>query len=336
MVITDNHYQLRWLFMIRKLFRLDVLIVILLIFSVLSMFVGVVELHPRDLFNLTEDQQGVLLNSRLPRTVSIIIAGASLAVCGLIMQQLTRNKFVSPTTAGTTDWAQLGILIGLVYFPGVSMFGRLAFASLLAVVGTLLFMQIISRIKFKDIIFVPLIGLMLGGVVASVSTFIALRTNMLQAISGWMHGSFSTLIAGKYEILYISIPLFILALLFAHQFTVAGMGEDFSKNLGLNYQKVLYIGLFITAVITALVVVSVGMLPFLGLIVPNIVSVFRGDHLRSTIFLTAVLGAIFVMVCDVIGRVVIYPYEISVGLTIAIIGGFVFLFLIFRRAGADA
>ncbi|WP_408005399.1 ABC transporter permease [Salinicoccus sediminis] len=319
-----------------KLFRLDVLIVLLLLLSVLSMFVGVVELHPRDIFSLSEDQQSILLNSRLPRTVSIIIAGASLAVCGLIMQQLTRNKFVSPTTAGTMDWAQLGILIGLVFFPGVSMLGRLAFASILAVAGTLLFMQIINRIKFKDIIFVPLIGLMLGGVVSSISTFIALRTNMLQAISGWMHGSFSTLVAGKYEILYISIPLFILALLYANQFTVAGMGEDFSKNLGLNYQKVLYIGLFITAVITALVVVSVGMLPFLGLIVPNVVSVFRGDHLRSTIFLTAVLGAVFVMICDVIGRVVIYPYEISVGLTIAIIGGFVFLFLIFRRAGANA
>ncbi|WP_017547863.1 ABC transporter permease [Salinicoccus carnicancri] len=322
--------------MIGKLFRLDVLIVLLFLLSVLSMFVGVVELHPRDIFSLSEDQQSILLNSRLPRTVSIIIAGASLAVCGLIMQQLTRNKFVSPTTAGTMDWAQLGILIGLVFFPGVSMLGRLAFASILAVVGTLLFMQIINRIKFKDIIFVPLIGLMLGGVISSISTFIALRTNMLQAISGWMHGSFSTLVAGKYEILYISIPLFILALLYANQFTVAGMGEDFSKNLGLNYQRVLYIGLFITAVITALVVVSVGMLPFLGLIVPNVVSVFRGDHLRSTIFLTAVLGAVFVMICDVIGRVVIYPYEISVGLTIAIIGGFVFLFLIFRRAGANA
>jgi len=319
-----------------KLFRLDVLIVLLLVLSVLSMFVGVVELHPRDIFSLSEDQQSILLNSRLPRTVSIIIAGASLAVCGLIMQQLTRNKFVSPTTAGTMDWAQLGILIGLVFFPGVSMLGRLAFASILAVVGTLLFMQIINRIKFKDIIFVPLIGLMLGGVISSISTFIALRTNMLQAISGWMHGSFSTLVSGKYEILYISIPLFILAMLYANQFTVAGMGEDFSKNLGLNYQKVLYIGLFITAVITALVVVSVGMLPFLGLIVPNVVSVFRGDHLRSTILLTAVLGAVFVMICDVIGRVVIYPYEISVGLTIAIIGGFVFLFLIFRRAGENA
>src|SRR5699024_996408 len=153
MVINDNHYQLRWLSMIGKLFRLDVLIVLLLLLSVLSMFVGVVELHPRDIFSLSEDQQDILLNSRLPRTVSIIIAGAPLAVCGLIMQQLTCNKCVSPMTAGTMDWAQLGILIGLVFFPGVSMLCRLAFASILAVVGTLLFMQIINRIKFKDIIF---------------------------------------------------------------------------------------------------------------------------------------------------------------------------------------
>lgn len=321
--------------MIRKLFRLDVLLVLLLIFSIISMFIGVVELQPRDIFNLSERQQNIIINSRLPRTVSIIIAGASLAVCGLIMQQLTRNKFVSPTTAGTTEWAQLGILIGLVFFPAMNMLVRLIFAALLAVAGTMLFMQIISRIKFKDIVFVPLIGLMLGGVVGSISTFIALRTNMLQAINGWMHGSFSTLVTGKYELLYISIPLFILALLFANQFTVAGMGEDFSKNLGLNYQKVLYIGLLITAVITALVVVTVGMLPFLGLIVPNVVSIFKGDHLRSTIFLTAALGAIFVMVCDVVGRIIIYPYEVSVGLTIAIIGGALFLFLIFRRAGAN-
>lgn len=317
--------------MARNLFRLDILLVCLIIMSVISMFIGVTQLELRDIFNLTEHQQNILLSSRLPRTISIIIAGASLSVCGLIMQQLTRNKFVSPTTAGTTEWAQLGVLIGIVLFPAVTLMGRLAFAAALAIAGTFLFMQIINRIKFKDIVFVPLIGLMLGGVVASISTFIALRTNTLQAISGWMHGNFSTLISGRYEILYISVPLFIIALFYAHQFTVAGMGEDFSKNLGLNYKRVVNIGLFLTASVTALVVVTVGMLPFLGLIVPNIVSIFRGDHLRSTIYLTAVLGALFVMICDVLGRIIIYPYELSVGLMIATIGSIIFLIMIFRR-----
>ena len=188
--------------MIQKLFRIDILIFLLIVLSIISMFVGVSQIHISDIFNLTENQMSILIHSRLPRTVSIIIAGASLAVCGLVMQQLTRNKFVSPTTAGTTEWAQLGILLGLIFFPALSMMGRLFFAVALALLGTMLFMSIITRIKFKDVIFVPLIGMMLGGVVASVSTFLALRADMLQAISGWMHGSFSTLISGKY---YISV-----------------------------------------------------------------------------------------------------------------------------------
>lgn len=322
--------------MAQKLFRLDVLIIILIVLSIVSMFVGVIPLSINEIFNLSEQQQNILATSRFPRTISIIIAGASLAVSGLIMQQLTRNKFVSPTTAGTMDWAQLGILIGIISFPAINLFGRLAFALVLAMFGTLLFMQIITRIKLKDVIFVPLIGLMLGGVVSSIATFIALRTNSLQVISGWMHGSFSTVISGRYEILYISIPLLIIAVLFANQFTVAGMGEDFSKNLGMNYTKILYTGLFITAAITALVVVTVGMLPFLGLIIPNIVSMFKGDHLQKTIYPTAVLGAIFVMFCDILGRILIYPYEISVGLMIAIFGSFIFLWMIYRRVKANA
>jgi iron complex transport system permease protein len=322
--------------MAQKLFRLDVLIIILIILSIVSMFVGVIPLSINEIFNLSEQQQNILATSRFPRTISIIIAGASLAVSGLIMQQLTRNKFVSPTTAGTMDWAQLGILLGIISFPAINLFGRLAFALVLAMFGTLLFMQIITRIKLKDVVFVPLIGLMLGGVVSSIATFIALRTNSLQVISGWMHGSFSTVISGRYEILYISIPLLIIAVLFANQFTVAGMGEDFSKNLGMNYTKILYTGLFITAAITALVVVTVGMLPFLGLIIPNIVSMFKGDHLQKTIYPTAVLGAIFVMFCDILGRVLIYPYEISVGLMIAIFGSFIFLWMIYRRVKTNA
>lgn len=317
--------------MIQKLFRIDILIFLLIVLSIISMFVGVSQIHISDIFSLSDNQMSILIHSRMPRTVSIIIAGASLAVCGLVMQQLTRNKFVSPTTAGTTEWAQMGILLGLIFFPHISMMGRLFFAVALALLGTMLFMSIITRIKFKDVIFVPLIGMMLGGVVASVSTFLALRADMLQAISGWMHGSFSTLISGKYEILYISIPLFIVVFLYAAQFTVAGMGEDFSTNLGMNYKLIVNIGLFLTAAMTAIVVVSVGMLPFLGLIVPNIVSIFRGDHLKGTLTITAVTGAIFVMICDILGRVIIAPYEISVGLMIATIGSAIFLILIFRR-----
>ncbi|GAB3065932.1 ABC transporter permease [Salinicoccus sesuvii] len=322
--------------MIHKLFRLDIMIVLLIVLSIISMFVGVVEVSPKDLLNLSENQKNIIIESRFPRTVAIIIAGASLSVCGLIMQQLTRNKFVSPTTAGTMDWARLGILLALMFFPTANLLVKLLFASALSLAGTLLFMQIIQRVQFKDVVFVPLIGLMLGNVVSSVATFLSLRTNSVQSLSSWMQGDFSIIISGRYEVLYISIPFLIIGLLYANQFTIAGMGEDFSKNLGLNYKRVINIGLLITAVITALVVVTVGMLPFLGLIIPNIISIFRGDHLKNTILLTAVLGAIFVMICDVLGRLIIFPYEISIGLMIGVVGSFIFLIMIFRRVKSNA
>lgn len=136
---------------------------------------------------------------------------------------------------------------------------------------------------------------------------------------------------GRFELLYISIPLMILAFLFANKFTIAGMGEDFAKNLGLNYRQVVNIGLVIVALVTAAVVLTVGMIPFLGLIIPNIVSIYQGDHLRNSIMHTALLGAVFVLFCDILGRLIIYPYEIPINLTVGIIGSGIFIYLLMRR-----
>lgn len=171
---------------------------------------------------------------------------------------------------------------------------------------------------------------MLGGIVSSFATFIALRTNTVQSIGNWLNGNFAIITSGRYEILYLSIPLLILTYIFANHFTIAGMGKDFSNNLGVNYEKIINIGLFITATITALVVVTVGTLPFLGLIVPNIVSIFRGDHLKNALPHTAMLGSIFVMFSDIFGRIIVYPYEINIGLTIGVFGTVIFIILLMK------
>lgn len=318
------------------LMRLDVLIILLVIATGFSVFIGVSEVSPIHIHHLTDEQQNILLSSRIPRTVSIIISGSSLAVCGLIMQQLTRNKFVSPTTAGTMDWARLGVLIALIAFPEAHILLKLLFATLLSLFGTMLFMQILRRIQFKDVIFIPLVGIMLGNIVSSFSSFVALRTNAVQSIGNFMQGNFSIITSGRYETLYISVPLLILAFVFANQFTIAGMGKSFSVNLGLHYEKVVNIGLVIASIITALVVVTVGMMPFLGLIVPNLVSLFRGDHLKNALPHTAVFGALFVMICDVIGRLVIFPYEMTIGLTIGVIGSFIFIVMLMKGRSRNA
>ncbi|WP_394140997.1 ABC transporter permease [Cytobacillus oceanisediminis] len=307
------------------------LIIILILLSFTSLFIGVKNLNPLDLFNMDEDQLHILTASRFPRLISIIIAGMSMSIAGLIMQQLSRNKFVSPTTAGTLDSARLGILVSLMLFTSASPFVKMLVAFAFALLGTFIFMKILDRIKFKDAIFIPLVGLMFGNIIGSITTFFALKEDLVQNMSSWLQGNFSMMIQGRYELLYISIPIVLVAYLYANKFTIAGMGEEFSVNLGLNHRQVVNIGLIIVALVTTVVVLTVGMIPFLGLIIPNIVTIYQGDHLKKSLSHTALMGAIFVLICDISGRVIIYPYEIPIGATVGVIGSGIFLYLIMRR-----
>lgn len=303
----------------------------LIILSLLSLFVGVSSITPMELLDFQSEETEIFLISRVPRLIAILLAGAGMSIAGLIMQQLSRNKFVSPTTAGTLDATRLGILVSMLFFANASTIEKMLIAFVFALAGTFLFMQILDRIKFKDAIFIPLVGMMLGNILSSISTFFAYKADVIQNMSAWLQGDFSMIMKGRYELLYISIPILVIAYLFANRFTVAGMGEDFSKNLGLAYKRVVNIGLILVALITATVVLTVGMIPFLGLIIPNIISIFKGDHLQKTLPHTALLGANFLLVTDILGRVLIYPYEISISLMVGVIGSGIFLYLLFRR-----
>ncbi|WP_112181783.1 MULTISPECIES: ABC transporter permease [Paraliobacillus] len=307
------------------------LIILLILLSILSLFIGVVNLTPGDLFHLTESQSQIIWISRFPRLISIIIAGVSMSICGLIMQQLSRNKFVSPTTAGTMDSARFGILVSMLLFSTASPIQKMLVAFVFALAGTFIFMKILDKVKFKDPIFIPLVGLMFGSVISSITTFFAYKNDLIQNMSSWLQGNFALIIQGSYEMLYISIPLVVLAYIYANRFTIAGMGEDFSTNLGMNHKKIVNIGLVIVALMTSVVIITVGMIPFLGLIVPNIVTLYKGDNLKNSLPHTALLGAIFVLVCDIIGRTIIFPYEIAIGVTVGVIGSGLFLYLVMRR-----
>lgn len=302
----------------------------LVILSVLSLFLGAKSISFQDLWNGGEMEILVLLLSRIPRLLSVIITGMALSISGLIMQQVTRNRFVSPTTAATMDSAKFGILLVMLFLPGVPMMGKMAVAFLFALAGTFLFMMILRRVKVKNVIVIPLVGIMLGNLIDAVTTFVAYRFDLVQNVNSWLQGSFSLITKGRYEILYITIPLVILAYFFAHQFTIAGMGEDFAKNLGLRYELVVNLGLGIVALISSAVLVTVGNIPFVGLIIPNVVAMVYGDHLRKNLSKTLLLGAVFLLLSDILGRWVIYPYEISISLTVGVLGGIIFLYLLLK------
>lgn len=315
--------------------RLTVILAVsLVLLGTASLFTGVINISLNDVLSLNENFE-LLLISRLPRLMAILMAGSGLAVAGLIMQNLCANKFVSPSTAATIQSAQLGILIAMLFMPASTLVERAMFAFAFAMLGTWIFISFVKRVQLKDMILIPLVGIMFGNIISGVTSFLAFQYDMNQALASFLVGHFSTVIRGHYEIVYLVLPVMLLACFFARYFNIVGMGRNFSKNLGVNYSLFLFTGLSLAAMITASVVVVVGTISYIGLIVPNLVTMYKGDNLRNTIVDTALAGALFVLVCDLTGRVIIAPYELPGELISGCLGSIIFIGLILYRVNGS-
>ncbi|KFX07137.1 iron ABC transporter permease [Pectobacterium betavasculorum] len=297
---------------------------------VVSLFVGAGHLNMQAVWN-DPDMRDIFFISRVPRTLALLLAGSAMSVAGLIMQLLTQNRFVEPSLAGTTQSASLGLLVVMIVVPGATIITKMVVASLFALAGTFLFMMLLQRIVLKSALVVPLVGIMLGAVISSITTFGAMYFDLLQALGSWESGDFSGVLQGRYELLWLVGVLTLVACWIADRFTVAGMGREFSVNVGLNYRQVMLMGLSIIAVVSGVVVVVVGSLPFIGLIVPNLISMMLGDNVRKTIPWVCLLGGGLVLCCDIISRVIRYPFEIPVSVILGVIGAAVFLLLLLSQ-----
>ncbi len=304
----------------------------LLILSISSLFIGVMDIDLHGLLSSGEGMEWkIFLLARIPRLLAILCTGMGMSVAGLIMQQLCMNKFVSPSTGATIQSAQFGILLSLVFIPTIGLWGRVLLAFAMSIVGTWIFVWFIQKIQFKDTVLVPLVGIMFGNVLGGITSFIAYKFEVTQQLSTYFVGSFSLIIKGNYELVWLAIPLVIAAFLFANYFNIVGMGREFSQNLGVNYKLVLFLGLTIASMITASVVTIVGQISYIGLIIPNIVAMFKGDKIKGTLVDTALLGALFVLICDMIARSVIMPYELPIELIVGIIGSLLFIAMLIYK-----
>ncbi|MCF6743368.1 ABC transporter permease [Blastococcus sp. KM273128] len=301
--------------------------------GVTSLFVGVSDVTPASLLagGAESDAAFLLAASRIPRTVAVVLVGASLGIAGLILQMLVRNKFVEPSTTGVTEFATLGTLVTMIFFPGMAVVGKMGVAAVFGLIGTWVFLRVVRFVPVRQLVLVPLVGLMLGGVVASVTTFFAYRLDLLQSLQQWSLGSFASVVQGRYELVWVAGLMVVVAWIAADRFSVIGLGEEFATNLGLDYRRVVAIGMVVVAVITAAVLVTAGMIPFLGLVVPNVVSLIIGDNVRRAVPWVAGLGAVFVVACDILARVVRFPYEIPLSLVVGVIGAALFLWLLLRK-----
>ncbi|ORT52593.1 iron ABC transporter (plasmid) [Vibrio sp. qd031] len=303
---------------------------VLILLAATSLSVGVANFTISDLLSGESHATTILFTSRLPRLLAIVLAGAGLSIAGLIMQQIVQNRFAAPSTTGTIDWAMFGYMMALILFADMGGWVHLITIFGFSVFGTVVFVRFLQRLKFKNTVMVPLIGIMYGNVVSAMTTFIAYKYDLVQALGSWTVANFASVLRGNYEFLYIALPVSILAYGYANKFSAASVGEAFAKNIGLNYQRIVMIGVILVAILSSSVVMIVGMIPFLGLIVPNIVSLFLGDNMRRNLPWTAYTGVILVLLCDILGRLIIFPYEVPISMIISILGGAVFITLILR------
>lgn len=301
-----------------------------IILCIVSLLLGAEQIEWSALLSFSGDSWLTLTASRIPRLIAIVLTGIGLSVCGVILQHIVRNKFVEPGTSGGLDAAKLGILVSLTLIPVTSTFSKMLFAMFFSFIASLIYIAIIRRIRFRNTVLVPVIGLMYGSVLSALAEFYAYSANILQSMQGWLMGDFSRIVQGHYEIIYIIFPIVLLTYLFAHRFTVIGMGEEMASSLGLSYAVMAAIGLILVAITVSTTVITVGAIPFVGLVVPNLVALKYGENLAKTLPIVALGGASLLLLCDIIGRSIIYPFEVPIGLTAGGVGGIIFLILILR------
>lgn len=306
------------------------LVVLVIALAITSLLVGGYEISFESLLTDAEARRQFLI-SRVPRTLALILSAVAMTVCGVIMQMITQNKFVEPTTAGTSQWAGLGVLITLMAFPAAGPMVRMVIATVCAFIGTMVFLGLIRRMAVRSSIVVPLIGIMLGAVVGAITTYFAANSNLLQSMSAWRSGGFSGIVRGFYEPLWAVLIIAVLAFILANRFTAVGLGKDLATNLGIRYDLLVLIGTSMVALAVGVTTVVVGFIPFLGLVVPNIISIILGDDMKKNLPWVAALGVVLLLACDLVGRTIVAPMEIPASVILGVVGAGLFIGLVLRQ-----
>jgi len=300
-------------------------VIAVFILGVISLFTGVYDIQGQP------DGMRMFFITRVPRTAALMLTGAAMSMAGLVTQLITQNRLVEPTTTGTIEWAGLGLVFVYLLFPAPSLVLRMTGAIIFSFIGTMVFFLFLRRVRLRSSLIVPIIGMMLGAVISSISTFVGLVFQMTQSIETWFVGSFAPVQIGRYEYLWLIVVISFFIFIYADKLTLAGLGEDVSTSLGVNYNKIVLLGTALISFAVGIVAAVIGNLPFLGLIVPNIVSMYRGDDLRSNLSWVCVLGMGAITLCDIISRTIIMPFEVPVSLILGTVGAVTFIAILLKQ-----
>lgn len=323
----------------KKLSIFILLIFILLISMFLSILLGSVRLEPGEVISCLTGRDAssvasvLIYGIRLPRMFAALIAGMGLSCAGVILQSVMNNSLASPNTIGVNSGAGFAVMTGLLIMHGSS-----AYSSVFAFAGALITTLLVFAIAYmgdQSRTTIILAGITISSLLgAGINTIKLIDNEITINITTFMIGTLNGVTARAIRLPAIGIiAAVIIAMFFGRAINILNLGEDIARSLGLNVTVTRFILLTLSSIMAGCVVSYAGLLSFVGLIVPHIGRRLFGNDARILLPCSAFLGAVFVILCDLAGRVIAAPYELPAGIIMSFVGGPFFLYLLLRRKG---
>lgn len=296
-----------------------------------SVNISINEIIQTFLGNGNEINQSIIMDMRLPRIIIAVFVGASLSISGALLQSVMKNPLADPGITGVSSGASLAAIVVMLYLP--HLHGSLPFIAFLGAIVSCVMVFILSWDNGLNSMRIILAGVAVNAIfVGATSLLSILNSDKIQGILLWINGSIAY--KGWREVKYLvpySIVGIILSLFCTKSANLLALGDDVATNLGVNVNKtrvcISLVAVFLAGISTSVV----GIIGFIGLIVPHICRLILGYDYKYLIPMSAVLGAILLLIADTMARFVARPVELPVGVIMSMIGGPFFLFLLRRK-----
>jgi len=299
-----------------------------------SLLCGVSVYSPYQVFSDSE-VRAIVMQLRLPRTISAVLVGAGLSVVGATYQAIFRNYLASPFTLGVSSGAALVASVALLFGLSASRYSfDVGVFALIGALVSILLITLLHRLNRRgDSSSLLLIGIVFSFFCSSVMTllqYVADYSQLFQ-VTRWLMGGIPTATWGDLCIGVLAFSVvFAWALRNARGLDLMLFGDDFALVKGVDVAQLTRTAFILTSVVVGWVVAQCGVIGFVGIIVPALARLLVGVTHSRLIILSALLGALLVVMCDVAGRVVISPFEVPAGVFSAVIGGPVFVLLMLK------
>jgi iron complex transport system permease protein len=267
----------------------------------------------------------------MPRVIGGIFAGLGLAVCGVVMQNTLKNPLADPYTTGVSSGASLGATVTLTVFGGAlgSWYGALG-AFIFALIPVAIMIGI-TKMKDASATTMIMAGIGIMYIFNAITTMMMMSMNSqtMQAIYNWQVGTLDLLAWEQLPVLAVVVLIgIVISMVISGKLNVLATGDESAKAMGIDADKMRIWCLILVGIVSAAVVAFTGLIGFVGLVAPHITRLFIGSDNKFLIPAAGVFGGMLMIVADAVGRTILFPEVVQVGVIMSFIGGPVFLALL--------